>query len=65
MPFGEGPRACIAFRMGRIITKVGLVLLLTKFNFEATDFKELKFHEATVGLEPAGGIPLKVSQRTD
>jgi len=34
LPFGEGPRNCIGARFGQIQTKVGLVNLLSKYNFK-------------------------------
>ncbi|XP_065092330.1 cytochrome P450 6d3-like [Ochlerotatus camptorhynchus] len=62
-PFGEGPRNCIAFRMGVMVSKIGLVLLLSKFNFEATQGPKMKFSAASVPLLPKAGIPLKISKR--
>lgn len=37
MPFGIGPRHCIAQRLGRLQTKVALFTMLQKFRFELTD----------------------------
>nr|AEB77682.1 cytochrome P450 [Aedes albopictus]AEF79986.1 cytochrome P450 [Aedes albopictus] len=62
-PFGEGPRNCIAFRMGVLVTKIGLILLLSKFNFEATQGPKIVFSPASVPLSPKGGISLKISNR--
>ncbi|XP_062552466.1 probable cytochrome P450 6d4 [Armigeres subalbatus] len=62
-PFGEGPRNCIAFRMGVLIAKIGLVLLLSKFNFEATQGPKIVFSPASVPLLPKDGIFLKISGR--
>lgn len=33
MPFGDGPRICIGMRMGKMTIKIGLFLLLSKFDF--------------------------------
>ena len=63
IPFGDGPRSCIAFRMGRLVSKVGIVMLLSGFEFEARDVGELEFDHSTVGLLPKGGINLKVSAK--
>lgn len=55
MPFGAGPRNCIAFRMGLLITKVAIVMLLKYYRFEALSIKELEFDVGTVGLLPKSG----------
>ncbi|XP_031636878.1 probable cytochrome P450 6d4, partial [Contarinia nasturtii] len=34
MPFGEGPRSCIAMRLGSMQIKVGLIVMLQKYRFE-------------------------------
>lgn len=36
LPFGAGPRNCIAERFGKMETLIGLVLLLLNFNFEVS-----------------------------
>ncbi|XP_055593984.1 cytochrome P450 6d3-like [Uranotaenia lowii] len=63
-PFGEGPRMCIGKRMGEAVTKIGLVLLLSRFNFEATVGLKLRFKPSAVSMHPVGGIPLRVSRRS-
>jgi cytochrome P450 family 6 len=64
LPFGLGPRNCIAFRMGLQITKVAVIQLLTSFNFEALSIKELEFDYKSVGLLPKEGTCLiKIKQR--
>jgi cytochrome P450 family 6 len=55
MPFGIGPRNCIAFRMGLLIVKVAVVMLLKNFNFKASSIKELDFDFGTVTLLPKEG----------
>ncbi|XP_062552467.1 cytochrome P450 6d3-like [Armigeres subalbatus] len=62
-PFGEGPRNCIAFRMGEMVAKICLVLMLSKFNYEATQGPKIVFAASTVGLLPKEGITLKLSTR--
>ncbi|XP_065092307.1 probable cytochrome P450 6d4 [Ochlerotatus camptorhynchus] len=64
-PFGEGPRNCIAFRMGVLVSKIGLILLLSKFSFEATQSPKIVFSPASVPLLPKGGISLKISSRNN
>ncbi|XP_063704284.1 cytochrome P450 6d3-like [Culicoides brevitarsis] len=63
MPFGDGPRQCIAVRMGMVVAKVAVVKLLTKFNFETVDGKPIEFDTHAVGLAYKGGLPLKVHKR--
>lgn len=55
MPFGQGPRNCIAFRMGLLISKVAIVMLLQNYRFEALSFEELEFDFGTVSLLPKPG----------
>lgn len=64
-PFGDGPRICIGMRMGKIQTKVGLSLLLSKFNFEPFGHEEpeLIMDTNSFVLTPEAGINLKVSNR--
>ncbi|XP_029710534.1 probable cytochrome P450 6d5 [Aedes albopictus] len=64
-PFGDGPRICIGLRMGKIQTKVGLSLMLMKFNFELSGHEEpeLVMSPNTFLQTPVDGINLKVSCR--
>jgi cytochrome P450 family 6 len=55
MPFGQGPRNCIAFRMGILITKVAIIMLLRNYYFEAVTVEELEFDHGSVGLLPKSG----------
>ena len=55
MPFGLGPRNCLAFRMGLLITKVGIVMLLKNFNFKSAVEEEIEFDYGTVTLLPKPG----------
>lgn len=63
LPFGEGQRNCIAYRMGILATKVALVMLLSKFNFQASNKHEIEFAANTIALDSKQGIKLKVSIR--
>ncbi|XP_055601552.1 cytochrome P450 6d3-like [Uranotaenia lowii] len=64
-PFGEGPRACIGMRLGKILTKVGLARMFSKFNFELTerDQSELELNPKIIILTPQNGIRVRVSCR--
>lgn len=61
LAFGEGPRNCIGLRMGKIQSKIGVILLLRKFRFELADEHkntELKMNPASISLFPTNGINL-------
>ena len=65
LPFGDGPRNCIGLRMGKMQSKVGLVLLLKQFKFElaGNTLEPLKFEPSQIVLVPVGGVQLKVTHR--
>lgn len=66
IPFGDGPRVCIGQRLGKLTTKLGLVALLSKFNFEFENkvpAKELTFSPKQFILTLSDNINLKVSLR--
>ncbi|XP_001869938.2 cytochrome P450 6d3 [Culex quinquefasciatus] len=63
IPFGDGPRNCIGSRMGSAVSKIGIIMLLSKFNFEATQGAEIGFARAQIALAPENGISLKISNR--
>lgn len=63
LPFGEGARNCIAYRMGILTTKVAIVTLLSKFNFESLEKGELEFAAHTIALDIKGGIRFRVTRR--
>lgn len=58
-------RFIAAFRLGKIVAKVGLVQILRKYNFEALDNKPLEFEPHSVTLVIAGGVNLRVTKRTN
>lgn len=65
-PFGDGPRTCIAMRLGQIQAKVGLVLMLQHCRYELHDElknDELKFDPTQFLLSPLGGLCLRIFQR--
>lgn len=67
LPFGDGPRNCIGMRMGRMLAKIGLILMLQHYRFEIADSqyhtKELTFSPAALALAPTEGIQLKIRPR--
>ncbi|XP_059618287.1 probable cytochrome P450 6d5 [Phlebotomus argentipes] len=68
MPFGDGPRACIGLRMGKLQAKIGIVLILSKFNIHLGERlqKMKKFKYELKSFTPAieGGMHVKVTRRT-
>ncbi|XP_013105865.2 probable cytochrome P450 6d5 [Stomoxys calcitrans] len=66
MPFGEGPRHCIAQRMGRLIVKVALAHVLTNFNIKINENPvEIEFDNFGIPIMPKGGVPLLLSRKTE
>ena len=65
LPFGDGPRNCVGIRMGKMQTKVGLVILLQKYNFElaGNTLKPLVMEPGAFVLTPIGGLEFKVLKR--
>uniref|UniRef100_A0A182MCR1 Cytochrome P450 n=1 Tax=Anopheles culicifacies TaxID=139723 RepID=A0A182MCR1_9DIPT len=51
-PFGVGPRNCIGLRQGVLVSKIGLVLLLSKYNFQSTTPAKVEFAAATPVRNP-------------
>nr|UDM55055.1 cytochrome P450 [Anopheles sinensis] len=62
-PFGTGPHNCIGLRQGVLVAKIGIILLLSKYNFRPSIPSKVKFASATISLAPDGGLPLKVERR--
>ncbi|XP_023164604.2 probable cytochrome P450 6d4 [Drosophila hydei] len=63
MPFGEGPRICIAQRMGRVNVKLAIVKILQHFNIEVMSRRELEFENAGIGLIPKDGVKVRLSKK--
>lgn len=66
LPFGDGPRNCIGMRMGKMQTKVGLVLMLQKFKYELEDElknREIEFDPKIFLVSPLHGIHLKIQKK--
>ncbi|KAK9884822.1 hypothetical protein WA026_009049 [Henosepilachna vigintioctopunctata] len=69
LPFGEGPRICIGLRFGMMQTKVGLVALLSNYEFSLNEktTDPLEFDPQSFMLLAKGGIWLdfkKLSSKT-
>lgn len=66
IPFGDGPRNCIGMRMGKMQTKVGLVLMLQKFQYELEaklKGKPMEFDPKVFFLAPRVDVKLSVLHR--
>lgn len=65
LPFGSGPRVCIGQRFGKLTSRLGLFLLLQKFNFEITEatVSELRFSPKQFVLTLKDDLNLKVTPR--
>lgn len=66
IPFGDGPRNCIGMRMGKMQTKVGLVLMLQKFRYELEanlKGKPMEFDPKVFLLAPRVDVKLNVLHR--
>jgi cytochrome P450 family 6 len=68
-PFGDGPRNCIAMRMGKLTAKIGLAVIMSKFNLELADkelvTKPLEFNSSSAQfvLTPLNKFNIKVTAR--
>ncbi|KAH8277279.1 hypothetical protein KR026_008649 [Drosophila bipectinata] len=63
MPFGEGPRICIAQRMGRMNSKLAIVKILQNFNVEVMSKRELEYETHGIALMPKHGVKVRLSKR--
>ncbi|XP_021923338.1 probable cytochrome P450 6a13 [Zootermopsis nevadensis] len=66
LPFGEGPRICIGMRFGLMQTKVGLVSLLSKYQFKVSQKTTvpLVIDPKSFILAAAGGMWLSIENRS-
>ncbi|KAL5278101.1 hypothetical protein ACFFRR_003008 [Megaselia abdita] len=62
LAFGEGPRNCIAFRLGLMQAKLGLIMLLRKFSFSPCDLstKVINVNVESYIASSAEGIMMNV-----
>lgn len=65
IPFGDGPRACVGLRLGKMIAKVGLIQLLKSYDFEILEDKEIEFDNYAITLVPLGGVEIRVVNRKE
>lgn len=52
-----------AQRLGKVNVKVALAKILTNYNIEIQDKRELEFNIHGIGLEPKDNISVKLSKR--
>lgn len=66
-PFGDGPRNCIGFRLGKLQVKVGILMMLQHFRYELPNeidrTREMEFEPRSFLLSPRGGVKLNVFKR--
>lgn len=65
-PFGDGPRNCVGFRLGKLQSKIGMASILSEFTFELGDEhvgKELRYSPVNIGLAPKDDVNLKAKRR--
>lgn len=67
MPFGDGPRLCVAYQLGKLTAKLALAILLSQYFFDEVDGEmapqEIEMDPRQFLLTPKNEINLRVSQR--
>ncbi|KAK7871463.1 hypothetical protein R5R35_010842 [Gryllus longicercus] len=66
LPFGEGPRNCIGMRFGLLQTKLGLVTLLSKYEFHVSERTPipLQLSPSSVVLASTTGTVVRITHRS-
>ncbi|XP_065092334.1 probable cytochrome P450 6a14 [Ochlerotatus camptorhynchus] len=62
IPFGEGPRMCVAARLGMLQTKIGLATMLMGYRFSSCSSAPLRFSPKHFILTPVGGLWMRVER---
>lgn len=65
-PFGNGPRQCVAMRLGKLIIKVNAIMILQKFNIKLDDRlknQPFQFDTNYLAISLLGGIHLNFTKR--
>lgn len=62
-PFGDGPHNCVAQAMGKLMTKVGIILLLPNYKYELASKTAMEFHPKHMFLSPKNPAMLRVIKR--
>ncbi|XP_030384627.1 probable cytochrome P450 6d2 [Scaptodrosophila lebanonensis] len=64
MPFGEGPRHCIALRMGKVNAKVAVTKVLANFDIAEAPRKEVEYKfDASPVMVPKSGLKVRLTKR--
>lgn len=63
LPFGDGPRNCIGMRMGKVQTKVGIVLMLLNYKYELKSKRDMELDPKLFLLAPKDSVKLRVIKR--
>ncbi|XP_014476303.1 PREDICTED: cytochrome P450 6B1-like [Dinoponera quadriceps] len=59
LPFGEGPKTCVAMRMAMLQTKANLAMIMKNYTLELSlkpPKEPLKFMQGNIVLQPIGGL---------
>lgn len=66
LPFGEGPRICIGLRFGILQVKLGLITMVSNYNFELSEKTvvpvQYELHHTQALMKPQDDIYLKVKK---
>lgn len=65
LPFGDGPRNCIGLRFGLMQAKIGLVTLLSNYEFSICSKSSvpIDIDKKKFVLSPSGGVWLNVKRK--
>lgn len=63
LPFGDGPRACIGKRMGKMLIKICVCSILQQYHVELDDQHIGKKIQISLNLQPIGGIHIKLKAK--